>query len=67
MEGLTQGLFVAGTFTLVIAFAANVGHAALDDGRTRGDIGPGPHRVPAVRIGKDHRKPRRLTGGQRCR
>lgn len=44
MDGLTQGLFVAGTFVLVVAFAANVGHAVLlaNGRRAFGSLLPAP-------------------------
>jgi cytochrome c-type biogenesis protein CcsB len=46
MESLTSGLFVAGTFVLVVAFAANVGHAVLlaNGRRAFGSLLPAPPR-----------------------
>ena len=48
MDVVTQDLFVAGTFVLVIAFAANVGHAVLlaNGRRAIGSLFPAP-RQPA--------------------
>ncbi|HEX8025187.1 MAG TPA: hypothetical protein VF484_03185, partial [Candidatus Limnocylindrales bacterium] len=44
MDVVTQDLFVAGTFVLVIAFAANVGHAVLlaNGRRALGSLLPAP-------------------------
>jgi cytochrome c-type biogenesis protein CcsB len=46
MDVVTQDLFVAGTFVLVIAFAANIGHAVLlaNGRRALGSLFPAPPR-----------------------